>query len=82
MKNLSFIDWTTLIVLSIGGLNWGMIALFNIDVVSLVFGEMTVLSRLVYGLVGVSAIYLLLSAAVSAAEVSESSYGNIRKATV
>lgn len=82
MKNLSFIDWTTLIVLTIGGLNWGMIALFNIDLVSTLFGEMTVLSRLVYGLVGVSAIYLLLSAAASAVGADETPYSSVRKATI
>lgn len=82
MKNLSFIDWTTLIILSIGGLNWGMVALFNIDLVSTLFGELTVLSRLVYGLVGVSAIYLLLSATASAIEADESPYTSVRKATI
>jgi uncharacterized protein len=81
MKNLSIVDWTTLIVLTIGGLNWGMIALFNVDLVSTLFGEMTVISRLVYGLVGISAVYLLLSATASAIDTNESPYESIRKAT-
>ena len=43
----------------LGGLNWGAIALFDLDVVAMLFGAMTVASRLVYGLVGLSAAYSL-----------------------
>ena len=57
MKNLSTFDWIALGLLVIGGLNWGMISVFNIDLVSLVFGNMTMLTRIVYGLVGLSAVY-------------------------
>jgi uncharacterized membrane protein YuzA (DUF378 family) len=57
MKNLNAFDWAMLVLLVIGGANWGMISLFNIDLVSTLFGEMTSLSRVVYGLVGVSALY-------------------------
>ncbi len=57
MKNLNMFDWIALLLLVVGGLNWGMIALFNIDVVSSLFGDMTILTRMVYGLVGLSAVY-------------------------
>jgi uncharacterized protein len=57
MKNLNTVDWAAFVLLIIGGLNWGMIAVFNIDLVSLVFGDMTMLTRIVYGIVGVSALY-------------------------
>lgn len=57
MKNLNMFDWIALLLLVVGGLNWGMIALFNIDVVSSLFGDMTVVTRIVYGLVGLSAVY-------------------------
>ena len=43
----------------IGGLNWGLVGLFNIDLVAALFGPMTMLSRVVYGLVGLSAVWLL-----------------------
>jgi len=45
-----------LALLIIGGLNWGLVGLFQFDLVAALFGEMSVLSRIVYVLVGVSAI--------------------------
>ena len=46
----------------IGALNWGLIGAFNFDLVSFLFGEMTVLTRIIYSLVGLSAIgYFILS---------------------
>lgn len=46
----------TYILVLIGALNWGLVGFFNIDLVALIFGDMTVISRIVYGLVGISAI--------------------------
>ncbi|MBQ7659652.1 MAG: DUF378 domain-containing protein [Alphaproteobacteria bacterium] len=43
----------------IGALNWGLIGLFNFNLVSLIFGDMSLLSRIVYILVGLSAIWLI-----------------------
>lgn len=57
MKNLNAFDWLALVLLVVGGVNWGMISLFSVDLVSSVFGDMTTLSRTVYGLVGFSALY-------------------------
>lgn len=48
------------IVCLIGALNWGFIGLFNIDLVALIFGNMTILTRLIYTLVGLSAIMLII----------------------
>lgn len=57
MKNLNVFDWVALVLLIVGGLNWGLVGILNIDIVSSLFGDMTTLTRVVYGLVGVSAIY-------------------------
>lgn len=46
----------SLVLLIIGGLNWGLVGLFNFDLVSTLFGPMSILSRIVYVLVGASAI--------------------------
>ena len=46
----------TFVLVIIGALNWGLVGAFNIDLVQLIFGEMTVLSRIVYILVGISAV--------------------------
>ena len=53
MKGL---DYTALTLVIIGAINWGLIGLFRLDLVSLLFGNMTWLSRVVYTLVGM---YLL-----------------------
>jgi uncharacterized membrane protein YuzA (DUF378 family) len=59
MKKLSIIDFIALILLIIGGLNWGL-AIFNINLVPLIF-RVDVLIKIVYALVGISAIYILIS---------------------
>lgn len=51
-----------LILTVIGALNWGLIGLFGLDVVALLFGPMSLLTRLVYVLVGLSAVYLIILA--------------------
>jgi len=47
-----------IILVIIGGLNWGLVGLFNFDLVAAIFGSMNVVSRIIYTLVGLSAIYL------------------------
>lgn len=59
-----WIDWITLLLVIIGGLNWGLVGLFKFDLVAAIvgkdFGEVNVISRIVYILVGLSALYQLL----------------------
>ena len=50
-------DVIAAVLLVVGGLNWGLVGLFGFDLVATLFGEMSFLSRLVYGLVGLSALY-------------------------
>ncbi len=50
LKLISFI------LVIIGALNWGLVGFFNIDLVAMLFGEMTLVARIVYSLVGISAI--------------------------
>lgn len=50
----------TLALLIVGGLNWGLVGLFGFDLVAALFGEMSPLSRIVYALVGVSALAQLV----------------------
>jgi uncharacterized membrane protein YuzA (DUF378 family) len=47
----------TLLLLIVGGLNWGLVGLLDFDLVAALFGYMTILSRLVYSLVGLSALW-------------------------
>ncbi|MEK9156486.1 MAG: DUF378 domain-containing protein [Patescibacteria group bacterium] len=43
----------------IGALNWGLVGLLDFDLVAAIFGEMSVISRIVYVLVGLSGVYVL-----------------------
>ena len=52
-------EWIPMLLLAIGGLNWGLIGLFNYNLVSHLLGNMTTLSRMVYIVVGVCALYAL-----------------------
>ena len=54
------INTITLVLLIVGGLNWGLVGLFDFDLVATLFGEMSPLSRIVYVLVGASALYQIL----------------------
>lgn len=51
---------TALVLVVIGGLNWGLVGLFGLNLVSTLLGEASALSRIVYGLVGLSALYVLM----------------------
>lgn len=51
----------TAILIVIGGLNWGLVGFLKFDLVATILGNMTMLSRLVYALVGISAIYQLFN---------------------
>lgn len=62
MKKMNALDWIAWLLLVIGGLNWGLIGLVGFDVVAAIFGTMSLLARLVYVLVGLSALYLLIKA--------------------
>ncbi|NCD00819.1 DUF378 domain-containing protein [bacterium] len=59
MKKLQTLDWVALILVVVGGLNWALVGLFGFDLVAFLFGDMTAFSRVVYILVGLSAIYML-----------------------
>lgn len=61
MNKLSTLDWIALVLIIVGGLNWALVGLFNFDLVAAIFGSMSVLSRIVYVLVGLAAVYVLAS---------------------
>ncbi|MES2120156.1 MAG: DUF378 domain-containing protein [Pseudomonadota bacterium] len=57
---MRIVNQLTLFLVIVGGLNWGLIGLFGFDLVAALFGEMSALSRLVYVLVGASALWQLI----------------------
>jgi len=56
------LGWIALILLVIGGLNWGLVGLFNFDLVAEIFGATSIVADIVYVLVGLSAIWMLIGA--------------------
>lgn len=53
------LDWIAIVLTIVGAVNWGLIGLFSFDLVAFLFGTMTMLSRIVYTLVGISGLYLI-----------------------
>ena len=59
---LNGLDWTALILIIIGAINWGLIGFFGWDLVAAIFGDMSALSRIIYALVGISGLYMIIRA--------------------
>ncbi|MCI6811233.1 MAG: DUF378 domain-containing protein [Lachnospiraceae bacterium] len=56
MKTINYI---VLAIAIIGAVNWGLVGIFNFNLVSFLFGQMSWLSRIIYTLVGLSGLYLI-----------------------
>ncbi len=55
------LDMITLILVIIGGLNWGLVGLFQFDLVATIFGGSAgIITRIIYVLVGLSALYQIM----------------------
>lgn len=56
MKCLNCLALTIAII---GAVNWGLIGFFNFNLVAWIFGDMTLIARIIYMLVGICGLYLL-----------------------
>lgn len=56
-SRMSTLDRVALVLLIVGGVNWGLVGLFSFDLVAAIFGPMSLLSRIVYIWVGAAALY-------------------------
>lgn len=56
MKGL---DYTILTIIIIGAVNWGLIGFFDFDLVSTLFGQMSLLTRIIYAVVGIGGLYAI-----------------------
>ena len=54
---MKIVDTIALVLIIIGAINWGLIGLFQFNLVQFIFGDMTLLARLVYSLVGISGLW-------------------------
>ena len=59
---LKFLKMISYILVIIGALNWGLVGAFNFNLVTALFGDMTLLTRAVYVLVGISAVVSAVTA--------------------
>jgi len=57
---MTVLNKVTLLLLIVGGVNWGLVGLLGFDLVAAIFGEMSLLSRVIYSLVGLSALWQLI----------------------
>jgi len=60
MGKLNFWAWLSVILVIIGGLNWLLIGIFSFDLVAAIFGGMSIITRIIYILVGLGALYILI----------------------
>lgn len=54
---MKVVDIIALILILIGALNWGLIGFFSFDLVRVIGGNMSMISRIIYALVGIAGIY-------------------------
>ena len=64
------VDLIALILVIVGGLNWGLIGLFNFDLVATIFGAGSMLSRIVYIVVGLASLYMIYFAVKDTTKMS------------
>jgi uncharacterized membrane protein YuzA (DUF378 family) len=62
MKKWGVLDWIALVLVLIGAINWGLIGFFSFDLIGAIFGNMSALSRVIYALVGIAAVFIVITA--------------------
>ena len=55
-----YLSTISLILIIIGGINWGLVGFFKFDLVSFLLGDMSIFTRIVFAVVGIAAIYSLV----------------------
>ena len=56
---MKVVDKIALVLVIIGAINWGLIGIFNFDLVATIFGAMSIISRIIYTLVGLSGLWAI-----------------------
>lgn len=56
---MKVLDYTILTLVVIGAINWGLIGFFDFDLVSTLFGQMSILTRIIYAVVGIGGLYAI-----------------------
>lgn len=53
------IDYIVLVLVIIGAINWGLVGFFGLDLVAFLFGSMSVLSRIIFAVIGICGLYAI-----------------------
>ena len=56
---MKVIDKIALVLVIIGAINWGLVGIFNFNLVDTIFGAMSIISRIIYILVGISGLWAI-----------------------
>ena len=59
MVFMKIVDKIALVLVVIGAINWGLIGILNFNLVDAIFGTMSVISRIIYALVGISGLWAI-----------------------
>ena len=57
--NTKGLDYTILTIAIIGAINWGLVGFVKLDLVNMIFGDMTIISRIIYAIIGLCGLYLV-----------------------
>lgn len=57
--NSKGLDYTILLIVIIGAVNWGLVGFFKFDLIAFIFGDMSWISRIIYALVGIAGLYMV-----------------------
>ena len=58
-KIMKALDYIVLVLVIIGAVNWGLVGFFGLDLVAFLFGSMSILSRIVYAIIGICGLYAI-----------------------
>ena len=57
--NTKGLDYTILTIAIIGAINWGLVGFFKLDLVNMIFGDMTIIYSIIYVIIGLCGLYLV-----------------------
>ena len=56
----NWLDIVALILIIIGGINWGLVGFFNFNLITFIIGKASIIARIIFAIVGLAAIYSLI----------------------
>lgn len=56
---MKWLDYLALTLVIIGAINWGLIGFFQFDLIAFLFGSLSLISRIIYAVVGIAGLYMI-----------------------